>query len=72
MNHVWNPKSPKVIKVVEDIIHRCRRAERAVALPLMPDAEQVNHWFDEGASVISCGGYLGFMGSGFNALDISL
>lgn len=72
MGHMWDPGHPQVIQTVEDIIRRCRAANRAVAVASASDAKQIKHWLDTSANVIGAGGDLGFMQAGFRAFRDSL
>ena len=72
MGHLGNPGHPDVQKVVEDIIRRCRKAGRAVAVAAVTDAKAINNFRKLGANVISAGGDTGFMMAGFNAFKAGL
>lgn len=72
MGHLGKPLHPDVANVTEDIIQRCRQAGRSVAVAVTADVVQIKHWLNAGANVVSCGGDLGFMQSGFNAFKASM
>jgi 2-keto-3-deoxy-L-rhamnonate aldolase RhmA len=63
---------PDVVAAVEDIIRRCRRAGRAVAIAAFTDPKRIQHWLDIGTNVIAMGSDTGFMESGFNAFKADL
>ena len=72
MGHMWDPGHPKVAKTVEDIIRRCRQANRPVAVAAGTNIDELKHWLDVGANVLSSGGDLGFMLGGFYAFKARL
>jgi 4-hydroxy-2-oxoheptanedioate aldolase len=72
MNHMWEPAHPEVIKTTEDIIRRCRRAGRSVAVAATSDVEEIRHWLEVGANVISAGSDLSFLLAGYRAFQTSM
>jgi 4-hydroxy-2-oxoheptanedioate aldolase len=63
---------PEVVAAVEDIIRRCRKAGRAVAIAAFSDPKRIRHWLDIGTNVIAMGSDIGFMLSGFDAFKADL
>jgi len=72
MNHLGDPGHPEVRRVVEDIVHRCRQANRAVAVAPAFNGGEIKHWLGVGANVVAFGADLGFMQSGFKAFMAAL
>ena len=72
MNHMWDPTHPEVVHAVEDIIRRCRQAGRSAAVAAATDVEQIRHWLDAGANVLSFGSDLGYMQAGFRAFKAAM
>ena len=72
MNHLCDQKHPEVVQTVEDIIGRCRKARRPVAVAAGYDVRDIKHWLDAGANVIATGSDLGFLKMGFSAFRASL
>jgi 4-hydroxy-2-oxoheptanedioate aldolase len=72
LGHMWNPGHPEVVRIIEDIIRRVRGAGRSASLASAADPVQIKHWLDVGANVVTAGGDVSFMQSGFKAFKTSL
>lgn len=67
MGHLGDVRHPEVVEVILDIIQRCRRARRAVAIAEGIEPMPIKRWLDAGANAVSCGSDIGLMQSGFAA-----
>jgi 4-hydroxy-2-oxoheptanedioate aldolase len=72
MNHMWQPGHPEVMKVTGDIVRRCRQSGRSAAVASTTNAEEIQHWLDAGANVMSAGSDLSFMLAGYRAFEASM
>lgn len=72
MGHLGDVRHPEVVQVILDIIRRCRRANRAVAIAEGIDAKYVKRWLAAGITAVSCGADLAFMQSGFAAFKTDI
>ena len=72
MGHLGNPKHPDVVRVVEDIIRRCRAVGRPVAVAAASNPADVKYWFEAGANAVAFGSDLTFMQMGFAAFKASM
>jgi 4-hydroxy-2-oxoheptanedioate aldolase len=65
MNHMWQPNHPEVVQTTEDIVRRCRQAGHSVAVAATDDPQEIKHWLDAGANVMSAGSDLSFLLTGY-------
>jgi 2-keto-3-deoxy-L-rhamnonate aldolase RhmA len=72
MDHLGDLRHPEVVEVILDIIKRCRKANRAVAIAEGIEAQHIKRWLDAGANAVGCGSDLGLMQSGFAAFKASI
>ena len=72
MNHMWQPGHPEVLQVTEDIVRRCRQAGRSAAVAATNDPNEIKHWLDAGANVMSAGSDLSFLLAGYRHFRASM
>jgi 4-hydroxy-2-oxoheptanedioate aldolase len=72
MNHMWQPAHPEVRAVTEDIVRRCRKAGRSAAVASTNDVEEIRHWLEAGANVLSAGSDLSFLLAGYRQFRASV
>jgi 4-hydroxy-2-oxoheptanedioate aldolase len=65
MGHMWQPAHPEVVRTTEDIVRRCRRAGRSAAVAATTDVQEIKHWLNVGANVMSAGSDLSFLLAGY-------
>jgi 4-hydroxy-2-oxoheptanedioate aldolase len=72
MNHLWQPAHPEVRQVTRDIVRRCRQAGHSAAVAATDDPQEIKHWLDAGANVMSAGSDLSFLLAGYRHFKASL
>jgi 4-hydroxy-2-oxoheptanedioate aldolase len=72
MNRMWQPAHPEVREITGDIVRRCRQAGRSVAVAATNDPQEIKHWLDAGANVMSAGSDLSFLLAGYRHFRASM
>ena len=72
MNYMWQPAHPEVMQTTGDIVRRCRQAGRSVAVAATNDPQEITHWLEAGANVMSAGSDLSFLLAGYRQFRASL
>ena len=72
MNYMWQPAHPEVVRTTGDIVQRCRQAGRSAAVAATNDVQEIKHWLDAGANVISAGSDLSFLLDGYRHFKASM
>ena len=69
LGHIGDTNHPEVTQVIEDIIARCARTGRPVAIASAPVAASIRRWVEIGVNVVACGSDLNFLRNGFAAFE---